>query len=543
MKRFIENPGEQIFDLLVVGGGITGAAVAYEGASRGLDVALIDKGDFGGATSAATSKLIHGGLRYLKNFEFGLVRESLRERRILENIAPNFVYPIPTMVTNHAGKSNGAWMVKAGLILYDGLSFDKGNTWDPSKKIPCHRSVSRDEVLALEPNVRAEGLTGGFIYYDCINICPERLTLAFLKSAVKYGAQVSNYAQVEGFMGAEAGRVCGVVARDLLRGETVEIKANLVVNCAGSWADILFDLAKGDKGDGRVRRSEGVHFITDKLVNRHVVVSVTPGRRHFFLIPWRGCTLIGTTDKEYVGNPDDYTVTRQSLEELLTEVNASFGTGVLRYDDIKRAYGGLRPLVEDQTEETYQSSRKYEIHDNAGDGLDGLVTVEGGKYTTSRGLASQVMAVVQKKIAKPLTGSISSKEFLCGCEIPDMEAFLASARDENSDFGAHTIDYLCRNYGTEHPEVLAIAREDRDLSTPINGDGEILAQALYAVRAELARTLKDVVLRRTGIGTLGDPGEEILRKTAELMARELDWDRDRMDCEINGVRAALTVPL
>jgi len=200
VKRFIESYDGQPFDLIVVGGGITGACVAYDAAGRGLKVALLEKKDFGWATSAATSKLIHGGLRYLANLEIGLVRESLRERRILENIAPNFVYPLPFLVPTYEGRKSNKWLIETGMILYDILSFDKGKTWDKAKKIPGHQSLSREEALREEPNLREEGLTGAAVYYDCQSICPERLTLAFVKSAEKSGAQVANRAEVTGFL-------------------------------------------------------------------------------------------------------------------------------------------------------------------------------------------------------------------------------------------------------------------------------------------------------------------------------------------------------
>ena len=232
LERFIENQARDTeYDLLVVGGGITGAAVAYDAASRGLSVALVEKNDFGGGTSAATSKLIHGGLRYLATMEFGLVRESLRERRILENIAPNFVYPAPIMITTNKIKfTNRKWIIKAGMMVYDIFSFDKGFTWDKSKKIPCHRTISAKKVLEAEPNVKSEGLTGASVYYDCASINPERLTLAFIKSAVKHGARVANYTKVEDFLTEEKGdhrQVLGARIKDLLTGEDHDVRAKL----------------------------------------------------------------------------------------------------------------------------------------------------------------------------------------------------------------------------------------------------------------------------------------------------------------------------
>ncbi len=545
MNRFIESYRGETFDVIVIGGGITGASVAYESATRGLKVALLESKDFSWATSAVTSKLIHGGMRYLANGEIRLVRESLRERRVLENIAPNFVYPVPVMMTHNSTQfKNNKWVVKAGMLMYDALSYDKSFTWDRSKKIPMHKTISRQNVLESEPNVRAAGLTGASIFYDCSSIFPERLTLAFIKSAVAYGAKVSNYAMVTGFCLDDAHKVTGVRVQDTLNNTCHEIKGTLTINCGGPWADIVLGLAKPNSNGCTLRRSEGIHVITDKklLSGKYVVGSMTPGGRHIFLIPWRRHTLIGTTDKPYIGNPDEYHVTRQSIDELIAEVNSSFGDGTLSFADVQHTFGGLRPLVEEQTEETYTCSRRYEIYDNAEEGLNGLLTVEGGKYTTSRRLAENCLNIVAAKLGRPLGRSITGKHHLSGCAIRDLNNFLLTIKQDHKDFTEQTLDYLGKNYGTEHDEIIKLARGDAALAEVINADGEILAQVTYAIRQEMARTLSDIVLRRTGIGTLGYPGEALLQKVAVLAARELNWEADKIKQEIAKVNTLLRLP-
>lgn len=543
MNRFIEERELSHYDAIIIGGGITGCAVAYDCASRGLNVALLEKDDFGGATSAATSKLIHGGLRYLATMEFGLVRESLKERRILENIAPNLVYPIPIMVTTTRTKiTNTRWVIKAGMILYDILSFDKGWTWDPSKKIPLHSSMKPEEVLKEEPNVKKEGLTGASIYYDCLSISPERLTLSFLKSATAHGAVASNYAEVTGFI-RESSRITGVTVHDRLKNRKKALTGKLVINCGGPWADIVLNMARKDGEDVHLRRSEGIHVITRPLINNHIVGSITPGGRHFFVIPWRNHSLIGTTDKEYIGHPDDYRVTRESIEELLDEVNLSFGnTDPITYKDVKLAYGGLRPLVEDQTEEVYESSRKYEIYDNAGEGMEGLITVEGGKYTTSRNLAENVGNMALKKLGVKKKSSSTHKEYLEGSQIPSMKSFLKSLHKRYPDFSPETVEYLGRHYGTEAPEIFGMARADKKLAEQLTADGEILAEVLYTVRNEMARSLQDILFRRTGIGTLGHPGKKVLTKVSDLVARELRWNSSKKEEEYKEAEKIFRLP-
>jgi glycerol-3-phosphate dehydrogenase len=542
VKRFIESHNNATYDIIVIGGGITGAAVAYEAASRGLSVAMVEKGDFGAATSSATSKLIHGGLRYLANFEIGIVRESLRERRILENIAPNFVYPIPFIVPTYKNSKDNQWILEPAMIIYDLLSYDKGFTWDRAKRIPQHRHLSRNRVLDLEPVVKAERLTGGIMFYDCASIIPERLTLAFIKSAVKFGAVVSNYSKVEDFT-RETGKITGVVVRDLLNGKTVEIRGKMTINCAGPWADLVLDVAGGKPGSQHVRRSEGIHVITRSLTRKYVVGALTPNGRHCNILPWRGHSLLGTTDREFTGNPDDYRVTREKIEEFIGEINMSFGDSELvKYSDIKYAYGGLRPLVEDETVDVYKTSRKYEIYDNADDGLQGLITVEGGKYTTSRNLAENVLKTVMNKFGREYKKSITARNYLAGCDIKDMAAFIYSAKISSSDFSETAVDYLARIYGSEFNDVMQIARSDRKYAEPLNADGELPAQALYAVKNEMARTLTDIVLRRTGIGTLGNPGPKVLETVAGIAAGELKWDAARVDSELEKAAKALSVP-
>jgi len=547
MERFIEKNPHEKFDVIVIGGGISGASVAYEAATRGLKVALLEKKDFSWATSAATSKMIHGGLRYLVNGEVRLVRESLRERRVLENIAPNYVYPQPIMMMHHKKPlKNNKRVVKVGMLLYDALSYDKNRTWDPCKRIPAHKTISRREVLRQEPHVRAEGLAGASVFCDCMSIFPERLTLAFIKSAVAHGAKAANYAKVEGFLMDAGNRVAGVKVKDLLNGKVHDIAGTVTVNCGGPWADLLLDMAKPDGKDApMLRRSEGIHIITAKrlLSGQYIVGSMTPSGRHFFLIPWRNHTLIGTTDKPFNGNPDDYRVTRESIMELIDDVNRSFGDGKLSYEDVKHTYGGLRPLVEKETRETYTSSRKYEIYDNKDAGLDGLITVEGGKYTTSRRLAENCLKIVAVKLGRNLGKSVTNKKFLTGCEIKDLNFFMNEARAQDNGLSPATLEYLARNYGTEYREIAKLAREDQSLSETLNNDGEIQAQVVYAVRNEMARTLSDIVMRRTGIGTLGNPGEEVLRKVADVAARELRWDKEKTEKEIAAVVHLLKIPV
>ena len=543
MERYTQHIKGKTFDVIIIGGGITGAALAYEAASRGLSVVLFEKGDFSEATSAASSKLIHGGLRYLNNLEYRLVWESLRERRNMSNIAPNFVYPFPMLLPHyHSPLKSNKWLIRMGLVQYDLLAAGRKNTWDKSKRIPWHKAISAEEALLRQPIIRKEGLTGGSIFYDCISICPERLALAFIKTALHYGARAANHARVTAFL-LKHHRVCGVRVRDEIEKREIEVRAKLTINCAGPWADnLLSQLLEGEK-IAHLQRSEGIHIITRQVMSEISVVSAfTPGGRHCFLIPWRGHTLIGTTDKPYDGHPDDYRVTRKSILELLQTVNTTFEGLNITHDDILHTYGGLRPLLKSGKRETYKASRRYEIHDNASEGIDGLLTVEGGKWTTSRGLAEKAVDRLKEKIGCTVGPSISGRQYLKGCRIPDLEIFLTRIQKEYRDFPENTIDCLGCLYGQECERVLELARSQPVLARQLNRDGELLAQVVYGVRHEMALTLKDIVLRRTGIGTLGNPGEDMLFQVARIMAQELNWNETKISEEVETTSNFLAIP-
>ncbi|MFO7842192.1 MAG: glycerol-3-phosphate dehydrogenase/oxidase [Bacteroidales bacterium] len=542
MKRIFNQSNETHYDIIIIGGGITGASVAYEAASRGLKTALFEKGDFGEATSAATSKLIHGGLRYLKNMEFGLVRESLTERRILENIAPNLVYPLPFMIPTYSNLKNNKQILFIGMLLYDILSFDKAFTWDKSKKLPFHRTIGAKKTRNLEPCIKDDKLTGSSIYYDCQNINPERLTLEILKSAMHYGAQAANYAKVESLI-KEGDTIKGVKVKDLITHSEHEYTADLTINCTGPWTDIVLNATDEKQASNHhIRRSEGIHIITKKLCNKHAVTMMTKSGRHIMLMPWRNHSLIGTTDKEYKGNPDDYKITKESIRELIDEMNENYGIKKLNYEDVLFAYGGLRPLVDNQTEASYESSRKYEITDHKKEGLDGLITVEGGKYTTSRNLAVHLVNKITKKLHKKVAKSISKKNYLVNSDIKNMESFIKQLALRYPSFSEATINYVGRNYGLQCHTIFRLALHDKSLARVLTQDGEILAEVVYVIKKELAFSLADIFFRRTGIGTLGYPGDETFTKVVETAKDYLNWDDNKTKEEVDNVMNIFRLP-
>lgn len=534
LSRFIEHHDNEEFDCLIVGGGITGAALAYEAASRGYSVALVEKDDFGGATSAATGKLIHGGLRYLKQFEIGLVRESLRERRILSNIAPNFIYPYPIILPNTG------WLEKIGLFVYDLLSFDRNFVRDKSKRIPASKILSKKEIESSVPEIDSKEIHNAILYYDCLCISPERLTLTFIKSAVANGAKIANYTEVKK-LNIRDKKVLGAEVFDKRTGKTKSIRAKVTVNATGSWTQKLLNRSSETETPIPKKRSEGIYLVTKKLTDKMFLY--VGGHTHFSFAPWRNHSLIGPTDTPYFGDVDDWKISKESVENFIETINRSARLKEkLSSKDILFVYGGLRPLAETELEDTYTASRRSEFYDHSESGIEYLITAAGGKYTTSREFARKIFETIIKKANKPVKPSRSNKDFLYACNIPNIEEFISKEKKSRSDVEANTIDYLIRHYGLEYATILDLASNSPKLAKQANRDGEIFAQVTFAIRYEMALTLKDIFFRRTGLGCLGHPGHKVIEQVSRIASSELGWSKDKLAEELKELEKSFVIP-
>jgi len=545
MTRNVRRMAQKRHDVLVIGGGVTGAFIAWDCSLRGLSVALVDKGDFGAATSAATSKLIHGGLRYLKTLEVGLVRESLQERRIMEIIAPHLVYPLPFVFPAYGRGMRGMPAVLSAMVFYDSLSYDRRWINDDDKKIPGHAKFTAEEILSMEPVLDPEDLTGGVVYYDCQMYSPERLTLEPILSACEFGAEAANYTKAEEII-VEGDRVCGARVRDLLdQGRPYEIRSAVTVNAAGPWADTIMAGVRGATRHGLVR-SKGIHILTRPIQKDRAIVLQTKSGRHFFIIPWRGHSLIGTTDVVYRGDPDDCRVTAGDIREFLSEINATVPSARLEPSDVLFQYCGLRPIVEKDTSvqvEVYDASRKYELYDHEEhEGVKGFVSAIGGKYTTSRNMARQVVDMIVRKIRGTDIPCETHTTPLYGGEIGRFTSFVERAKKRNADgIADEVVVHLCRNYGSRYQDVLASGRARNRTSRICAAHPDIWAQIAYAVDVEMASRLTDVLFRRTGLCTLGNPGEDTIERVGAFMAGELGWTRSSLNAEIDAAMAVFGI--
>ena len=527
--------GADEFDLLIIGGGITGAALAHEATSRGLTVAVVEKGDFGAATSAATGKLIHGGLRYLKKLEVGLVRESLAERRNLMRIAPNLVSPIPIVLPETG-------LVEVlGLTAYDVLSFDRNRLSDPSKRIPAHHRLHRSALDELGLDYVSKAI----LYYDSMMLSPERLTLAFLRTAVAAGAQVANYVRVDRLVLAGQ-RVTGAEVTDLVSGNPGLIRAKVTVNATGAWAHDLLSATPATQalaGPPPKVRSEGIYLVTRKLSD---VMVLTVGKHgHFSFAPWRGHSLVGPTETPYHGPVDEWRLTRAAIEAFLASIAANNTAGVkLTIDDVVAAYGGLRPLTESAEVDTYTASRASELIDHSRQGVTGLVSAMGGKYTSSRAFASRIVTALGRQLGGGVRPSRTAVTPLDGCQLGELPQEVERAKTAvvAGGLAESAGEVLVQLYGSQLPDVLELMGTDdrlRLLGTP---DGEPLATVAWAARNEAVVHLTDALLRRTGIGQLGNPGPDVLDAAADIVAVELGWTAERRNQELDLARRAVSLP-
>jgi len=548
MKRDLNKLANAPYDLLIIGGGITGACAAWDASLRGLSVALVDKGDFGAATSAASGKIIHGGLRYMQYGAVHRVRESLHERMVFQRIAPQFVHPIPFLIPTYGHLLKGKEILTLGMMLYDLLAFDKKNSRDPEKTIPRHRVLSRNEVIELVPGVAAAGLTGGILYYDCQMHNPERLTLSFLLAANEAGADLANYLKVIDFDRSK-NCITGVRAEDILTGDKLNIQARIVLNASGSWIHTLLAPLKTVGSRVRVQLSKGIHVITHALTrncalavatkHRHAGALVQRGGRHFFIIPWRNHSLIGTTNVPFEGHPDDKMVTEQDILGLLQEINSAYPAALTR-KDVVYSYGGLYPDdIKKSFQDGYQGARKDEILDHSTiEGIDGLISAISVKYTTARKLAQRTIDLVFRKLGHKPPECLTERTPIYGGKIERFNDFLHHEIEKNaSSLNKEITRHLVYNYGTAHTKVVSYIDRNHNWGETVHENLPIIkAQVIHALREEMAQKLTDVVFRRTGLGTVGNPGEVSLQVCASIVADELGWDARRTQRELTEVR-------
>lgn len=495
------------FDLIVVGAGVNGAGIARDAAMRGLRVLLVDKGDVGGGTSAGSTRLIHGGLRYLEHFEFGLVRESLRERETLLRIAPHLVRPLPITIPVYKDSQRGWATIRAGMIAYELLSW--------GKSLPRYRMQPTEETLRKMPGLKAEGLVGSAVYFDAQVEFAERLVVENVLAALENGATVLTYTKVTKLL-TEEGEVKGVqfVRRE---NQTDWTRGKMVVNAAGPWIDQL--LASSMNSERLISGTKGSHIVVAPFQGAPegaVYLEAASDRRPFFVIPWNGNYLIGTTDVRFEGDPDEVRAENWEVEYLLKETNHAFPAAGLSNESVLYTYSGVRPLPFTKNDDEQSITRRHFLREHPQ--FENLISVVGGKLTTYRSLAEECVDLVFRKLNKKSPSCETAHVPLPGatCEPP-----------------ANVCQRWRRIYGSRAKELVELAKQ-LDVQDPMG------AEVVFSFDNEFATNLGDCFLRRTMIGLNANHGLSDIERAAEIGKKLLGWTQERAEREVEGYREEIS---
>ena len=507
------------FDVLVVGGGVTGAGSALDATTRGLSTAMVEARDYASGTSSRSSKLFHGGLRYLEQLDFGLVREALRERELMvTRLAPHLVRPVSFLYP----LKHRIWerpYVSAGLILYDTLG--------GGSSLPRHRRLTRAAARALCPALRRDAFVGAMLYYDA-QADDARHTMTLARTAARHGAVVRNSTEVQELL-RDGDRITGAELRDTDTGATCRVRARVVINCTGVWTDDVQGLS-GDRGRFRVRASKGIHLLVPRdRINSDTGLILRTEKSVLFVIPWGNRWVIGTTDTDWNLDRAHPAASRRDIEYLLERVNKVLAPAITA-EDVVGVYAGLRPLLSGESEQTSQLSREHAVARS----VPGLVSVAGGKYTTYRVMARDAVDAAVADLGRPATASVTEHVPLLGAEGYAAMVNRLKPLSVRLKVSEWRLDRLLRRYGALVEEVLAPAAEDPGLLLPVPGAPDYInAEIRYAVTHEGAVHLDDILARRTRISIeYTHRGVESARPVADVVAPILGWSEETVKREV-----------
>ena len=578
MRRDLNQLAAGTYDVLIIGGGIYGVCAAWDAALRGLSVALVEKGDFGHATSSNSLRVIHGGLRYLQHGDLRRLRRSIQERTVFMRIAPHLVHPLPFLIPTYGHAMRGKEILTLALLVNDVIGIDRNRLEDSQKYLPRGRILSREECIRRFPGIEKRGLTGGAIVYDCQMFSSERLVLSFARSATEAGAQAANYVEVFGLL-RKGDRIGGVKAKDLLNGSEMEVRARVVVNTSGPWLDRVSSLCNGHSPNRRLALSKAFNILVNRQLIPHYAVGIytknrfkdrgallSKGSRLLFLTPWQSRSLIGTVHLPYDCDPDHCWVTENEIQDFLDEVNEAYPAASLERKDVCFTYGGLLPMDNHGTGGVHLVKRYRIVDHKKEEGVEGLISVMGVKLTEARHVAEKTIDLVFEKLGDTLPKSATATTPLHGGQIQRFSDFLADeARRKPQGVTADAFQRVIQLYGSAYPEVLkyldegcTCRSENADsLSHPTivqsaessshsndssrtDNSSLLRAEVLHGIREEMAQKLTDVVFRRTSLGIARDQADDAFRSAATTMAKELGWDDMRTQREISEVKTFLS---
>ncbi|HTY81344.1 MAG TPA: glycerol-3-phosphate dehydrogenase/oxidase [Dehalococcoidales bacterium] len=500
------------FDLIIIGGGIIGTGAARDAALRGLRTLIVEREDFGYGTTSRSTRLIHGGLRYLAQFDFGLVHKDLHEREILLKIAPHLVHRLEFVIPLLKSAPYYRVTLPFGLWLYN--RFSHGSSLPPSNHL------SAKEALAMEPSLKdTAGLVGAYLYYDGQAAYTERLCIENLIDASAHGAVILNHTLATELLSRD-GTVTGVKIKDLLSGGEHSVSGRIILNASGPWADTVLHKVENGRGYA-LRKTKGIHLFTDKISNNALVLFAKSDGRLFFVIPLLGHSLIGTTDTDYTGDLDKVHAEKADVDYLVSELGHYFPS--FKREMIHYTYAGLRPLVPSGKKSASKTSRAHRLVDHEPqDGVKGFVSVLGGKNTAYRGIAEEAVNLIVNKLGMKANCTTAQTQLPGAPAVSAAEIEKVSAQ---SGLPTDTISHLASIYGSRYGKVLAYAREEKRLGNPISHGGkDILAQIKQAVKEEAAVSVSDFMMRRSLISLRPEQGLDAVEAVAKEMAALLGWN-------------------
>jgi glycerol-3-phosphate dehydrogenase len=527
MTRDLDRLTAQTFDVLVVGGGIYGLTIAYDAAQRGLSVALIERDDFGSGASFNHLRTIHGGLRYLQSLDLRRARESVRERRTVARIAPQAVRPLPFALPLYRSLMRGKMAMRAGFALDRIVAAGRNRGVPASHRLAGGRVVSRSHAAQRFPGLRRQGLTGAAVFYDYVTTEPDRLTFSYALGAAEHGAVLANHLEAAAPLvdSSEGGRrVVGVTARDRLGTQTIEIAARLTVNATGAAIDRLLEplgIATG------IPMLKAMNLVTKRDAGDEALGGRSPSGRNLFLVPWRDRALFGTWESDRPCEPGDTSVDEREVAAFISELNQAFPALDLTLADVTLVHRGVVPAAMRNGRVALEGHEQ--IRDHAAQGVAGIMTVAGTKFTTARAVAQRITDTVLTALQRPPVACRTATTALPGGSIRDVGLAIADARREfDEGLPTDTIPHLIAAYGSRYRDVMELAADRPDWRTRVAHDSPVIgAELVLAARKEMAPTLADIVIRRTPLGALGYPGDEAVARAAAIVGGELKWSEER----------------
>ncbi len=525
----LERMKKRYYDIFVVGGGITGAGIFRDAMLRGLNVGLVEKGDFASGTSSESSKLLHGGLRYLENYEFKLVREAALERKVVADLTPHFSKVMPFVIPLYTWTKQKPWKVKLGLIAYDILAFPK--------QIGRHKMLKRDELIERFPIVNNDDIIKGAYYFDT-RTNDSRLVLSNILDGLSGHGDALNYARLKHWTRVDDGVELTIVDEETQ--EEFKVKTRLLVNATGPWSDLTENLDDNFEGHIRVRRTKGIHLTVKPRLKDHCILLANTDDRPIFVMPWGEYDIVGTTDTDWKDSPDKVVADKEDIDYILDALNKLFPDANYSYEDIYSTFAGVRPLIYQPGKDERKTSREHTIKDY-GD----VISIAGGKLTTYRLMAKEVVDRAVRNLGYNRRGMkcLTDKLPIWGGDFDEWDGFesfkekISFEFKERYGFSERTIETLIHHYGSSIELIEKVLEENEELKNPlVEGLPFIQAMVVVAARYEHARTIIDVLRRRFQLAFCEGNGLEAVEKVGELMANELEWSEERKIQEVENYR-------